>query len=1138
MRIPSSIHPVIPGLICFLGFFITRLLAQQPGLDAAPAILPFLNGNLPSLTPQEGDAWQLVDAFPSLTFEAPMQLLPVPGTTRLMLAEKKGILKVFENNASTSSITTLIDLSDQVEGGGDSGFFSVAFHPEFGQGGSPNAQFLYVYYRYTPDTDEGEMAYCRLSRLTWSSSDDSIDPASEFILIQQYDRQGWHNGGGLFFGNEGFLYLAIGDEGGANDLYDATQKINIGLLSGVFRIDVDQQGGTVSHPIRRQPQNPAPPPSGWPDSFSQGYYIPNDNPWLDPAGLILEEFWALGARSPHRMTIDRPTGDIYLGDVGQWDREEISLVVAGANLQWPYREGSIPGPKSKPTQLIGIDTPPLLDYADNDGSCVIGGYVYRGQNHLSSLGEKYIFGDYETGGIWAVTRNGINVTKELLLTADFGPSALTSFGFDASDEIYTLSRSNSNQASGKIHRLTRVGPSSPQPPVTLSQTGAFSDVASLTPSSGFIPYRVNAPLWSDGAMKSRWIAIPNDGTPDEPGEQIVYSENGNWQFPVGTVIIKQFTIAGRRVETRFLVHGTDGRWFGFTYRWREDQSDADLLLTGEEETFSNAGQSYQWSFPSRADCLRCHTSSADRVLGLRTRQLNGNLFYPSTGRIANQLITLNRLGFFSEPLEESEIPNLLTSAAIDDPTASLELRARSYLDSNCAHCHTPEEGIREFDYRLTTPLNLAGVLNGPVVNNFGYTGATEITPGDAWLSMAWIRQNTSEPSLNMPPLGRHTVDTEAINVLYQWIESLEPSGSSFPSDLMSSLSFEETSGDTASDQTANGNDGQLDGATTWINGHSGSGIATDGLSGLLRITHSSDIHLGENNHDFTVAFWVNLQEDFTGSWRGLAGKGSSWDQRALGVFLRPDSNQLEISISTSDAYNEGFSTASSLPVGEWRHLAFVKEGSELRAYFDGQFDRSTTLAGTTLGTLEDFYLGRGPGGAEYTSAHFDSLQIYNRALSLSELQQVMSNDNAGGPSPDSRALFDEVISLTGLSGTDAEPESAPFEEGVSNLMKYAFNLDLNGLDYHAMQSGGISGIPATVIVDEVGTLIWRIEYVRRRKSGLIYTPMISTQLTDESFTPLTAEETVTPIDQIWERVVNKLPISGRRSFSRIRVTLP
>ena len=267
-----------------------------------------------------------------------------------------------------------------------------------------------VAHRYTPvdGTDRQSPVvngYMRLSRFNLAEGANTIDPNSEYVMMQVFDRHDWHNGGDMFFHpDKGFLYLVVGDEGAARDSYGVTQQIDKWLFGGVLRIDVDQRGGNISHPIRRQPQNAGTPPAGWPSSFTQGYYIPNDNPWLDPDGGILEEFYAIGTRSPHRMTFDESTGEIWIGDIGQGAKEEINIVAKGDNLQWPYREGDQNGFTSMPNPLIGNDKDPIFAYPRSFGRCVIGGFVYRG-NRYPELKGKYLFGDHETQNVYTLTKD-------------------------------------------------------------------------------------------------------------------------------------------------------------------------------------------------------------------------------------------------------------------------------------------------------------------------------------------------------------------------------------------------------------------------------------------------------------------------------------------------------------------------------------------------------------------------------------------------------------------------------------------------------------------------------------------------------------------------------------------------------------
>ena len=152
------------------------------------------------------------------------------------------------------------------------------------------------------------------------------------------------------------------------------------------------------------------------------------------------------------------------------------------------------------------------------------------------------------------------------------------------------------------------------PPPLLSQTGAFSNLASLTPAQGVVPYGVNAPLWSDGAAKQRWMALPNDGTHNSSSEKISFKPEGSWKFPIGTVFIKHFELPVddtnpsilRRLETRFIVIPNVGEPYGVTYKWRADGSDADLLAEGASEVIdiATAGGTRQqtWGYPSRNDC--------------------------------------------------------------------------------------------------------------------------------------------------------------------------------------------------------------------------------------------------------------------------------------------------------------------------------------------------------------------------------------------------------------------------------------------------------------------------------------------------------------------------------------------------------
>ncbi len=338
----------------------------------------------------------------------------------------------------------------------------------------------------------------------------------------------------------------------------------------------------------------------------------------------------------------------------------------------------------------------------------------------------------------------------------------------------------------KLPATTPGGAGAAQPPALLSQVGAFSNLAALTPRGGLIPYTVNSPLWTDGAFKQRWLAVPNDGTADTAAEKITFTETGAWQFPKGSVLVKQFDLpiddrnsaVQRRMETRFLVHGDDGVYYGITYRWRADGLEADLLPDGDNlavaiTTASGGTRSQTWTFPSRADCRTCHNAGAGTVLGPRTHQMNGSLFYPATGRTDNQLRALNHLNLFSPSIQESAIANYPKTVTVTDSSATLEHRVRSYLEANCAHCHYPGNPANPagFDARFSTPIVSSNIIGGIPLYDLGLPNARIVVPQNTASSVMYYRMSANGLH-QMPPIGRNTVDSAAVSTLSAWINAL------------------------------------------------------------------------------------------------------------------------------------------------------------------------------------------------------------------------------------------------------------------------------------------------------------------------------------------------------------------------------
>jgi uncharacterized repeat protein (TIGR03806 family) len=768
--------------MAWLGAGIFSAMGKPYGLNSLSQTGPFLNGTLPEVAPAISGNWSAVVAFTNLLFTNSVGLTHVPDSNLLCVWEREGRVWMFDNSPGVTEKKLVLDIHNQCQGWDDSGLLGVAFHPGFATN-----HLMFVYYTWVkPGTVVGDpytrpnpvlpnTYHDRLERYTLDANNVAI-PDSVKVFVDLTNQTVWHHGGGMFFHPQnGLLYWTDGD----NSVGDNDQIINKSLYSGVFRIDVDCRGGNFSHPPPRQPLN----------GYAANYFIPNDNPFVGQSN-VLEEFFCLGLRSPHRMTIDPPTGRIFIGDVGESSREEVDTIEpgeSGLNFQWNYCEGNLGQMKSP---YIGISRGPVLDYPHTDGRAVIGGYVYRGKEFATDLGGKYIFGDNVFRTVWALDETATPPTKDLLcvMPKGTGPNSgtdytgLSSFGTDAAGEIYFCQMSS---IGGYIYKLQRGGPPPPKKvlPQLLSQTGAFNDVATLQPADYLVPYVVNSPLWSDGAVKQRWMALPQ-------GSKIGFSQNGEWTFPEGTVFVKNFSLPVddtnpgilRRLETRLLIRDSSGSIYGASYKWRPDNSDADLVTTGTNETITiktaTGIRTQKWFFPGRQDCLTCHTAVSGGVLGVKTRQLNGDFKYPD-GITDNQLRVWNHLGLFNKPINEQRIFLLPRLVAMTDAHASLNLRVRSYLDANCAQCHRPGGAEAFFDARFDTPLKLQNIINGPLGNQMGIPGARVVYPGNLNKSMLYHRINLVGDN-QMPPLAKNVVDTNAVAAFGKWISTLPVSVAALP----------------------------------------------------------------------------------------------------------------------------------------------------------------------------------------------------------------------------------------------------------------------------------------------------------------------------------------------------------------------
>ncbi len=431
------------------------------------------------------------------------------------------------------------------------------------------------------------------------------------------------------------------------------------------------------------------------------------------------------------------------------------------------REGTHNGPRlgTKPADVTNF-IPPIYEYPHHripgifSGDSITGGLIYRGTALTELLGD-YIFADYVAKRIWSVHKIGDKWTPKLLATG----KDVTAFGTDPRDgePIFT------DYSGGKIRKLVRTGTTGPQPPALLSQAGAFSDLATLTPNAGIVPYTPNVAFWSDYAIKQRWFSVP------KTADKIVFSADGNWTFPTGSTWVKNFELemrrgdptSRRRIETRFLVKTVDG-CYGITYKWRPDQSDADLVVeNGENQEFdvtvNGNAQKQIWHYPSRTECITCHTSVAGIALGFNTPQMNGQ------GKFGNQIQAMSDAGYFSSPV--SDVKAMPAYAPADDKTATLDWRVRSYLAVNCVQCHQPGGVARgNFDARSMTPMAAANLVNGSLVDEGSDAANRFEVPGDSKHSMV-LQRLTVDGNKRMPPLATNEHDPGAIQLINDWINS-------------------------------------------------------------------------------------------------------------------------------------------------------------------------------------------------------------------------------------------------------------------------------------------------------------------------------------------------------------------------------
>lgn len=711
----------------------------QPGPFACPDLVPpgigaspcHLQGDLP-----DAGAVTLQPWFTKLTLTQPIYLTTFPdGSDRLVVVQRPGQIVLFDNKPDVAVSKLVLDVSKQITTVGEGGLLSVAFHPKFKQNHK-----LYVDY-----TVLGPPEQTHIVEFTMSSSDpEVVEPNSQRLLLAIDQPFTNHKGGTVYFDNAGMLLIGMGDGGAAGDPYKNGQN-PAALLAKMLRIDVDHKAA------------------------GKQYAIPTDNPFVAKPGYAPEIF-ALGLRNPFRFSVDRVTGAIWVADVGQDKYEEVDILQSAKNYGWNTMEATHCYGAATCDQT-GL-TLPVYEYPHTVGQSITGGAVYRGSENPSLYG-TYVFGDYSTGKIFGLTQKAGAWQGKVMAQTQVG---VVSFGEDRQHELYATQLGGAAVVFKVMEAKTQ--PAGQPLPLLLSQTQCFADLAQRKVAAGVLPYQVAAPLWSDGAVKHRWIVLPKGATtlPDPPTDDLLA-----WDPPVGTLVIKHFDLGTVPVETRFLRRDAQG-WSFFTYRWKPDGSDADLVPGGgTTTTYAVAGQPATWRIPTTAECLACHKSAPGQtslLLGVQTGQLRTQV--PAGAGVAiDQTQAWKDAGLLAAsftPDAHLALPMPAEQPGTAVPAPLVEGQARAFLHANCSHCHRPggEAQGTSVDLRFSTPLAQTQTCGKPPqAGNVDGKAAALVQPGHPEQSALWLRMSADpQGPWFMPPVAVTVASPAAVALVKQWITGL------------------------------------------------------------------------------------------------------------------------------------------------------------------------------------------------------------------------------------------------------------------------------------------------------------------------------------------------------------------------------
>jgi len=733
-------------------------------------------------SPEPPLPYKTVNAFPKLKFKNPVATIRIPDSNSLLascMERNYGPTSIvrFNSDENASEMDTLFNCKDTI--------YDLILHPEFLKNG-------YIFLGCNgPGADNKK--YCRIVRYTMQNKPPyKLDENSKTIIFEWLSDG--HNGCAMAFGNDGMFYVTSGDGTSDSDTWLSGQDLTR-PLGKVLRFDIDH-----------------------PDKDKQ-YSVPKDNPFLHIKDAV-PETWAYGLRNPWRMHCDKKTGHLWVGNNGQDLWEQIYFIRKGENYGWSVKEGShdfYVTRKPGPTPFVK----PTAEHPHLEARSLTGGIVYYGAK-FPELQGCYIYGDHSTGKIWGIRHDGEKVTfhKEIADTS----LQITGFGEDIDGNLLVV------DLLGSIHKFIPVPKDLPQPhfPRKLSESGLFKSIPNHLMVDGVIPYSVNAPFWSDQAFKARFIALPEFDSEGKPS-LIDYSGTKSWNFPNSTVIIKSFALemeqgnplSRKWIETRFMTR-QDGEWVGYSYLWNDQQTDADLVGSlGKDVPYEIKDKSEKagirkqvWHYPSRAECMVCHSRASNFVLGLCELQMNKShdyntgtenqlehleklrLLKPRTPDLRTALKLMgqndgkkdkdldewvNKLLSFPDQRKPATPDNLLPLSVSQlkklvnpyDKSNTLESRVKSYLHSNCANCHiNAGGGNSQIDLDFFADKDKIKIVDEkPNHHAFGFKNAKIIAPGDPERSVLLHRISIVGAG-QMPQISRNMVDKQAVELFTDWIKAL------------------------------------------------------------------------------------------------------------------------------------------------------------------------------------------------------------------------------------------------------------------------------------------------------------------------------------------------------------------------------